>query len=379
MSQSFPIVSAHGIGLTFAIAVILLASNFTIINAQQQRDITSQSEELGNGTTRTAATILQSANNSFSVLVPNGWIAYDINNSTSALSEETTLGYGLIAQLCPQEEQQQGAEIFSTTTGGSTSNNICQGDQEEVVHIVRYPDLDSRLRANNITTVNNSMTATENIVSYQLQKLQEAGYRSMRIIASIDRAVNLTNPQTNETIATLPAKLIEITYGTNTAPNEIRRGYLVSTATNSTTPNIGTTKGYALFYEGNSTTTNAVGAIMNMSGSLPLPTPIQQLFDSFELTVAPELAPTPVQRVAQPVEFTAEDPTDDGDGAEDEDDDDNGRGNDDEDDNNGGDDEDAGDDEGNDDEDDNNGGGNNDDDDNDCVNIGGTSCDDDYG
>jgi hypothetical protein len=317
-----------------------LASNFTVIDAQQQQQqqMTSQPEELGNVITTPAATIFQSANDSFRIQVPDGWIAHDINNSTYAMSEEIRLGYGLLAQLCSEEEQQQGAGGVSTNASGSASNNInsndrCQGAQE-VVHIIRYLDLNTRLLPNNITTTNNNMTTTDNIVSYQLQKLQEAGYRSMRIIISTDMAVNLTNPQTNERIATLPAKLVEMTYGTNTAPNEIRRGYLVSTATNATTPHIGTTKGYALFYEGNSTTTNAVAAIMNMSGSLPLPIPIQQLFDSFELTVAPELAPTPVQQVAQPVEFTAED----------EDDDDNGGGN----------------------------------DDNDCQNIGGTSCADDY-
>src|SRR5918992_310366 len=351
MSTSFPTSTSSGIGLTLVIALILLASNFTVIDAQQQQQITSQPEEFGNEITTQAATIFQSANDSFRMQVPDGWIAHDINNSTSTMSEETRLGYGLLAQLCSEEEQQQGAGGVSTNAGGSASNNInsndrCQGAQEEVVHIIRYPDLNTRLLPNNITSINNNMTTTDNIVSFQLQKLQEAGYRSMRIIISTDMAVNLTNPQTNERIATLPAKLVEITYGTNAAPNEIRRGYLVSTATNSTTPNIGTTKGYALFYEGNSTTTNAVAAIMNMSGSLPLPTPIQQLFDSFELIVAPELAPTPVQQVAQPVEFTAED---------DDDDDDN--------------------DGGNDDDDDDNDGGN---DDNDCVNIGGTSCDDDY-
>ncbi len=310
MSASFPTSTSSGIGLTLVIALILLASNFTVIDAQQQQQqqqqMTSQPEELGNVITTPAATIFQSANDSFRIQIPDGWIAHDINNSTSAMTEETRLGYGLLAQLCSEEEQQQGAGGVSTNASGSASNNInsndrCQGAQEEVVHIIRYPDLNTRLLPNNITTTNNNMTTTDNIVSYQLQKLQEAGYRSMRIIISTDMAVNLTNPQTNERIATLPAKLVEMTYQTNTAPNEIRRGYLVSTATNATTPHIGTTKGYALFYEGNSTTTNAVAAIMNMSGSLPLPIPIQQLFDSFELTVAPELAPTPVQQVAQPV------------------------------------------------------------------------------
>ena len=97
---------------------------------------------------------------------------------------------------------------------------------------------------------------TDNILSYHLQKLQEVGYRSIQLVNSTDMTLNLTNPQTNETIATVPAKLVEMTYSTNFAPNEIRTGYFISTATNATTPNPGTTKGYSVFYEGNSTNTN---------------------------------------------------------------------------------------------------------------------------
>jgi hypothetical protein len=376
MSPTFPISSASGLGLTLAIAIILLASNFTIINAQPQQ-LTSQPTQFENGTpaAAAAATIFQSVNDSFSIQVPNGWITHDINNSASTLSEETRLGYGLLAQLCSQEEQQQGAEAFSTNASESTSNNMdsnnnCQGDQEEIIHIIRYPDLGTRLLANNITTINNNMTTTDNIVSYQLQKLQEVGYRSMRIITSTDMAVNLTNPQTNERIATSPAKLVEMTYGTNFSPNEIRRGYLISTATNTTAPNLGVTKGYAVFYEGNSTTTNSTAALTRISDNLPLSTLVGQVLGSFELIVSPELAQASAQQASvQSAEVTQ-------DAGDDDDDDDNGG---DDDDDNGGDDDD---DNGGDDDDDN-GGDDDDDDDNGgddgCENIGGTSCADDYG
>ena len=128
----------------------------------------------------------------------------------------------------------------------------CDPSENDVIHIVRYPDLDTRLLSNNVTFDDN-MT-TDNILSYHLQKLQEVGYRSMRIVNSSDTTINVANPQTNETIATVPAKLVEMTYSTNFAPNEIRTGYFISTATNATTPNPGTTKGYSVFYEGNSTT-----------------------------------------------------------------------------------------------------------------------------
>ncbi len=47
-----------------------------------------------------------------------------------------------------------------------------------------------------------------------------------------------------------------MTYSTNFAPNETRNGYFILAATNLTAPNVGTLKGYAVFYEGNSNTSN---------------------------------------------------------------------------------------------------------------------------
>ncbi len=115
------------------------------------------------------------------------------------------------------------------------------------------------------------------------------------------------------------------------------------------------TKGYAVFYESNSTTTNATAAITSIADSLPPSTRVGQVLDSFELVIAsPE--------VAQPAEFsedTADDEVEDDeeDTADEEEADDDGG------DDDGGDD-DGGDDDGGDDEN--------------CQNIGGTSCADDY-
>jgi hypothetical protein len=332
--------SSTTIGLTLtaiAIAVILLASNFTIINAQQQ-SLTSQPSAIENGTTAAATTTFQSTNDSFSIQVPPGWVIQDLNNTGSALLEESTRGYGILAQLCPDEEeqqpQQQGAPLTNNASGGSTSRttSTCQGS-EEVIYIIRYPDLDTRIQAaSNVTTTtttsgNNNIT-TDNVQSYHLQKLQEVGYRSPQILNSTEVRLNLTNPQTNETIATVPARLVEIAYSTNSAPNETRTGYFISTATNATAPNLGTTKGYTIFYEGNSTT---VAEITAASGSLPtlLPPAVGQVFDSFELIAAPEVAQTMAQDAAQAAQ-TAEgrddgaNDDDDDDGANDDGDDDDG-------------------------------------------------------
>src|SRR5215211_846817 len=330
-SSSLLASSGMAIGVTaIAIAVMLLASNFTLINAQPQQ-VTSQPGEIENGTTT-----FQSTSDSFSIQVPSGWIIQDVDNAGPAQLEEVRQGYGILVQLCP-EEQQGAAAAASNASGGSTNtiSNInasrCQGAQE-VIHIIRYPDLDTRLSANNVTTTNNNLTTTDNILTYHLQKLQEVGYRSMQIVNSTDMTSNLRDPQTNETITTVPGKLVEMTYSTNFAPNEIKRGYFILTATNSTVPNVGTTKGYGVFYEGNSTTTPA--EITTPATSLPPSPVVGQVFDSFELIAAPE--------VAQASAEAAEGGDDDEDnGADDDDDDeDNGADDDDDDEDNGADDDD---------------------------------------
>jgi hypothetical protein len=108
--------------------------------------------------------------------------------------------------------------------------------------------------------------------------------------------VNLTNPQTNQTITTVPAKFVEMTYSTAIAFNETRSGYLISTATNLTTPNTGMTKGYAIFYEGSSV--SASEPTIGFGNLRQLPPAVKQVFDSFVLVAAPEVAQALAQQAA---------------------------------------------------------------------------------
>jgi hypothetical protein len=340
MRKSSPLLVSPAVmtGLTVVIAIILLASNFTIIKAQTQQ-LTSQPGEIedrrtavATATTTAVGRTFQSANDSFSIQVPDGWIIHDFNNTGFTSLEELRQGYVMLAQLCPEEEQQRILSNVggSTDSGSSTSiGNGCQG-AKEVIHIIRYPDLNARLLANNISTINNNMTTTDNILlSYHLQKLQEVGYRDIEIVNSIERTVNLTNAQTNQTIQTMPAKFVETIYSTASAPNEIRDGYFILTATNATAPNIGVTKGYSVFYEGGSSvaagrTTTAAPEITTASGSLipSLTPPVDQVFDSFELIAAPGVEqPIAQQTQAAEATITTEDEGDDvGDGDDEEDD-----------------------------------------------------------
>src|SRR5215216_2007161 len=293
-----------------AIAIILLAPNITITNAQQQQQpLISQPPAV----TQNGTTLFQSTEDGIRLKVPEGWIIHDVNNTGSTFSEESTQGYGILAQLCPQEEGQgQGqaaAAAPSNNVSGSSSGGggggdtvRCQGSEGDIIHIVRYPDLDTRLQVpNNITTTNNNnnVTTIDNILLYHMQKLEEVGYRNITIVNSTYTAVNIINPQTNQTISIVPAKTVEMKYRTSaSAPNEIREGYFILTATNATHPNVGMTKGYSIFYEGTSTAASAATAAtiqettttVTPSGSLPLPpAAVRQVFDSFELIAAQEV------------------------------------------------------------------------------------------
>src|ERR671913_1865012 len=121
-SSSLLVSSGTAMGLTaIAIAVILLASNFTIINAQPQQ-VTNQPGGIENGATPAAAattTPFQSTNDSFSIQVPQGWVIQDLNNTGSASLEEARTGYALLAQLC-LEEQQGAAALPNVSGSGDT-------------------------------------------------------------------------------------------------------------------------------------------------------------------------------------------------------------------------------------------------------------------
>jgi hypothetical protein len=275
---------------TAIIMVILLGANVTITNAQQQQQqeeqqlSTSQPTTTSSGTqNRTIATttLFESAKDSFRVQLPEGWVMQDINNTGFTLAAEVLQGYGVLAQLCPEGEegQQQGA----LSRGNSSS---CQQQaQEEVIHIIRYPNLDTRLGIT-VEDVNNGIPGA--VVRYQNQMLQEAGYRDIEIVNSTLARINVnyTGIEGLPIIGvTVPARLIEMTYSTSSAPNEMRRGYLILTATNVTPPGTETITGYSIFYEG--TGANATQQT-TPSGNLSLPATFRQVTDSFELIASEE-------------------------------------------------------------------------------------------
>jgi hypothetical protein len=282
-----------GLTAAAAISVILFTGDVTITNAQQpQNQLTSQPVSTQN------ATLFQSREDSFRLQVPADWKILDANNTGPKLIEEAARGYGILAQLCPQEQQrrQQG---FLLNVSANSIPDSCQTSDEGIIHIVRYPNLDTRLQTAYGIAINN--VTIDNILLYHIQKLEEVGYRDIEIVNSTKTAVNVTNAQTNQTIVKVPATVVEMTYMTNFAPNQTKIGYFILTATNATAPNPGMTKGYTIFYENTSDSVPAGSAAVPTSIISLAPTPlaaVAQVFDSFQLIAAPTIGVVEEQSAA---------------------------------------------------------------------------------
>ena len=294
---------------TIGVAIILLASNSTLSVAQQDQPITNQaSSPIQNSTSATANSSALSTEDSFRVQIPQGWLIQDVKNTGFALGSEVLQGYGILAQLCPveQEEQQQQQQqplqgvpqSDANSNVSSTTDGTCQGVQEEMIHILRYPNLAARIGLSLEDIIRTDNVSASVILAYQMQKLQEAGYRDVRVVNSSDITINVdfgTGLENNITTARLPAKLVELTYTTNLAPDEPKRGYFVSAATHVTPHNLGLVTGYGIFYEGSvleaATPKEQQHQTTIQTGNLLLQplTPIKQVIDSFELIAGPEI------------------------------------------------------------------------------------------
>src|SRR5919109_1193485 len=289
-----------------AVAIIFLASNFTITtNAQQQLPTaTTQSPSVTHGP------MLLNKKDSFRVQLPEGWVIQDINNTGFTLAAEVVQGYGVLAELCPQGHE-QGQAVLRNVGRSSSSNDSntyigsCQQAGEEVIHILRYPNLGAKLGITSddedIFTIINRDTIPNAILDYHIQKLQEVGYRDIQIVNSIDTTINIDNStglNSNRISTTIPAKLIEMTY--STATNETREGYFILTATVATPRNLGMVTGYSVFYEGGNSSSAASAETTTSSSNLArtsLPAPARQVFDSFEL-VAARTVPLTVETIS---------------------------------------------------------------------------------
>ena len=304
-TSSFSSSSAAAIGLAaFLIFFTFFASNTTLIHAQQEGD----QRVIRQPSTMEIITTAESTTDNFRLQVPQGWIIQDMNNTGAALVSETLEGFGILAQLCPEERQEvtppnEDINISRGTSATISDNDSCRDTQQEVIHIVRYPNLGAKLGFDPEDIVTNEDITTDAILAYQMQKLQQVGYRDIRIIDSADTAINIdinTDLGGNDMIvATAPAKLVEMTYSTNLDPSETKTGYFISTTTAATPRNLGMVTGYGIFYEGTSSpplpsSTNIAEEdgrdepVQTDINSIVPPEPVREVFDTFELIARAE-------------------------------------------------------------------------------------------
>lgn len=296
------------------ISFTFLPSNIAIIHAQEQGDQQLSRQP----STIEIITTAESTTDNFRLRVPQGWVIQDVNNTGAVLVSEVLEGIGILAQLCPEPQQQAASPNEGTNTSSSSSatvsgDNSCRDAQEEVIHIVRYPNLGAKLGFDSEDIITNEDITTDAILAYQMQKLQEAGYRNIRIGDNTDTTINVDISAglggNDTTTATVPAKLVELTYSTNLDPIDTKTGYFISTATDTTTHNLGMITGYGIFYEGTSSfsqdsplpSSTSIAeeegeeAVLTSISSILPPEPVGEVFDTFELIAGEEVA----QAIAQ--------------------------------------------------------------------------------
>jgi hypothetical protein len=199
----------------------------------------------------------QSASDKFNITVPDGWVIQHVyNTDTISLLEEMMQGSRLLAQICPHD--QAIADIEGTYS--------CE-ESNESIYIQQYPNLADRPE---FASIANSNITNENLLEYQIMKLQKLGYNEISILHSTNMTINVINSDGNRTIAAVvPANLVEMRYN---SPNSTDTGgYFMLAATNATS-NLGIISGYSLSYEANAAT---------LPSNFP-PEPILSIFKSFE-------------------------------------------------------------------------------------------------
>jgi hypothetical protein len=246
----------QSIALLLVTALILSMVAVTTVDGQQQPQ--SQQED--------TTTTFESITDGFRIQVPNGWILIDINNTENIEQiTESELGIGTLAVLCPQER------VVPTTDG----KQGCEPSYDSV-YIFRVTDIANRSDFEALSNRNNNITVSDLLEFFRIEFIEAPGYSNFQLLNDTDTTVNFTDPQTNETIATIPAKLAEYTYedsisypGTQLS---LRSFNLLTVNENI---------GYMVLHE---------GEISSLPSRRPPPL-IEQIFDSFELVAAVRVAP----------------------------------------------------------------------------------------
>jgi hypothetical protein len=206
-------------------------------------------------TPTTAATTFQSATDGIRLQVPDEWIVEDVDNIDPNIRQvEQILGFGILANLCPRN-------LATPQIGGTF---VCPDGADKVV-IFRFADLKSRPEFAEVVLQGNNITSSDLLAFYFQFLERDFLFTNLRLLENIDTTVNVTDHQTNQTIGTVPAKYIELTYLDGSGIPIERDFALLVLADDGNT-------GYVL-----------IPVVSLLSDPEELPLAQQQIFDSFEL------------------------------------------------------------------------------------------------
>jgi hypothetical protein len=240
---------------TIVVLILLFGPNIGIASAQQQQQLTSIPAVIQNGT-------FQSAADGFRLQVPYGWVVQDIDNLHLPNFRVTNeAGFFILAIICPQQEAVQGtaAEMYNCEQSGSSV---------EILHdrLSHRPEFEVIEDPASITP--------DNFLAFVIEEMQGRNYTNVQIINSTDLTINITSPEdSNTTIRTAPAKLVEMTYQLSPGLGDMRSYSILATIPENPQPGLRQmVSGEFVTYEGPALTTP--------SGSPP--PPVQQMFQSLE-------------------------------------------------------------------------------------------------
>jgi PKD repeat protein len=287
------------------LAIVFANPLTTMANAQveEQQLPSNQTASIQNGT------LFESTTDNFRVQLPEGWIVHDVDNTGPTLESEVLQGYGILAQLCP-EEHQQATPAIGGSDSNSTASSTCQGSEGNIVHVLRYPNLSNTVGFTSDDVVNDYDNTMNAILSYEIEKLQEVGYQDIQVVNSTDTAINVDistpalymvdNDITNALppSVAIPAKIVKMTYTTTSAPDETRTGIYLLTSTAATSSNPGMVTGYAIFHESDSTVATETTTPSESPAPTPIPESAIQVFGSFELIASDEMVQALVAALA---------------------------------------------------------------------------------
>jgi hypothetical protein len=192
------------VALMLGVILILSMAVFAMASTQQQQRLQQQPLESGVGLTDTAplTTIYQNNADGFRIGVPKGWVVEDIDN-TLPLSQdrERQLGFAILAMLCPERDALR----------DKNGTYYCQPDPSVALRILRFAELHTRpeFAAVQENSNNRTIITISDFLAFLTQFLEKIGSaKNVQIVDTEETTVNVTDPQTNQTVATGPAEFV---------------------------------------------------------------------------------------------------------------------------------------------------------------------------